>query len=429
MEALCLFIVLITIVGIIGSILYFPQIKIKNLKVNSYWVIALIAAIILVLTKCVSIDKILDSFTANTAVNPIKILILFISMTILSVFLDEIGFFNYIAIKSAKIFNSNQYKLFFGFYFLISFLTVFTSNDIIILTFTPFICYYCKNTKINPVPYLISEFVAANTWSMTLIIGNPTNIYLAGVFNIDFINYFLVMFFPTLCAGLTSLIILFLLFKKHLSKEMEFFEDNADCPNKKMLILGLLHLSTATILLAISSYINMEMWIISLSLALSLIISVTCYLLISKNTFNSLKNTIKRAPWNLIPFVASMFIVVLSLKEQGITDKLTAIITKFNPTYGYGIFGAFIANLINNIPMSVLFSNLNITNLSSIYSSIIASNIAAFITPIGALAGIMWMSLLKTYNIDFSFKKFMKYGLIVGIPTLLSALTCLFFTL
>jgi arsenical pump membrane protein len=79
--------------------------------------------------------------------------------------------------------------------------------------------------------------------------------------------------------------------------------------------------------------------------------------------------------------------------------------------------------------MSVLFSNLNITNLSSIYSSIIASNIAAFITPIGALAGIMWMSLLKTYNIDFSFKKFMKYGLIVGIPALLSALTCLFFTL
>ena len=220
MEALCLFIVLITIVGIIGSILYFPQIKIKNLKVNSYWVIALIAAIILVLTKCVSINKILDSFTANTAVNPIKILILFISMTILSVFLDEIGFFNYIAIKSAKIFNSNQYKLFFGFYFLISFLTVFTSNDIIILTFTPFICYFCKNTKINPIPYLIGEFFAANTLSMTLLIGYPTNIYIASNVGITFIEYFNKMFLIGLATAILLCLLLLLVFRKSLSEEL-----------------------------------------------------------------------------------------------------------------------------------------------------------------------------------------------------------------
>lgn len=59
---------------------------------------------------------------------------------------------------------------------MVAILTIFTSNDIVILTFTPFICYFSKNAKINPIPYLVAEF-AATTYSMMLIIGNPTNIY------------------------------------------------------------------------------------------------------------------------------------------------------------------------------------------------------------------------------------------------------------
>ena len=73
---------------------------------------------------------------------------------------------------------------------MVAILTIFTSNDIVILTFTPFICYFSKNAKINPIPYLVAEFAAANTYSMMLIIGNPTNIYLATSASIDFISYF-----------------------------------------------------------------------------------------------------------------------------------------------------------------------------------------------------------------------------------------------
>ncbi len=167
---LCLSIVLITILLIISSIIFFPVIKIKGLRMGSYWVIALLSALVLLCLKQVSWDTMLQSFLSNSSVNPIKILVLFISMTILSIFLDEIGFFHFIASKATKLFKNNQLKLFFGFYALISILTLFTSNDIIILTFTPFICYYAKNTKINPIPYLVLEFIAANTWSMTLII-------------------------------------------------------------------------------------------------------------------------------------------------------------------------------------------------------------------------------------------------------------------
>lgn len=424
---LCLSIVILTIILIILSILFFPTIEIKHHKISTYWIIPIFSSLLLLILRCISWETIYNSFTSNSAVNPLKILVLFISMTILSIFLDEIGFFNYIAIKSTKILKHSQYKLFFGFYFLISILTVFTSNDIIILTFTPFICYYAKSTKINPIPYLISEFVAANTWSMALIIGNPTNIYLASAFNIDFLEYLKNMILPTCGAAFISLLILFLIFRKSLNSEMEAFEKEFPKPNKFLLIVGLIHLFTTTILLAIASYINLEMWIISLSFASSLILIVLIYLLIKKQRLTVLKTTLLRAPYNLIPFVLSMFVLVLALTEQGITGNIRDFLNSLDATYSYGISGAITANLINNIPMSVLYSNLlDGTSIKAIYASIISSNIAAFITPLGALAGIMWMNLLKTFGVKFSFKQFTLYGCLIGIPTLIFSLTILF---
>ncbi len=422
-----LFIIVPTIILIILSILFFPTLKLGNIKLGSYWVIALISAALLILFKFVSFENVISSFTANTAVNPLKILILFISMTILSIFLDEVGFFQFIAIKSTKFFKNSQVKLFFGFYVLISFLTVFTSNDIIILTFTPFICYYTKNTKINPIPYLVSEFIAANTWSMVLIIGNPTNIYLAQAFNIDFLTYFLNMILPTLVGALISLGLLYLSFNKMLKNPIQAFEAQAQTPKKFLVIVGLVHLILTTILLAISSYINLEMWYITLAFSLSLLIWATIYNAVKKYNTAYLKRTILRAPWSLIPFVLSMFIIVLSLNEQGITETIGNFLNKLEPTFAYGISGALAANLINNIPMSVLYSNLLINaSTNSVYASIAASNIAAFITPIGALAGIMWMSLLKSYDVKFGFIDFMKYGCFIGIPTLLGTLGIIF---
>lgn len=424
---LCLSIVIMTIGLIIASILFFPSLRIKNHKISCYWIISLISAGILLAFRQVSFENLWNSFTANTSVNPLKILVLFISMTILSIFLDEIGFFKFIAIKTARKLKGSQVKFFFGFYALISLLTIFTSNDIIILTFTPFICYYAKNTKINPIPYLVLEFVAANTWSMTLIIGNPTNIYLASALHIDFLTYMKRMLFPTIVAGLISLLLLFFLFKKHLKQPMNEFNEEVKTPNPFLLCIGLFHLFITTILLAISSYIHLEMWIITISFAGSLLLITTLYLIIKKERLTTIKFTLLRAPWSLVPFVLSMFILVLSLNEQGITKKLENILSSLPPIYAYGVSGAITANLINNIPMSVLFSTL-LTEAPSvaIYATIIASNIAAFITPIGALAGIMWMKLLKTYDIKFSFKDFTLYGCIIGIPTLLGALAILY---
>ena len=86
------------------------------------------------------------------------------------------------------------------------------ANENIILAVTPVISYLAKNAQINPLPYLFCEFVAANTWSTALIVGNPTNIYLATSRGIGFVDYFEVMALPTLLAGVVAFVLLYLIF-------------------------------------------------------------------------------------------------------------------------------------------------------------------------------------------------------------------------
>ena len=204
----------------IFCIIFKPEFSVGKIKVDSYWVIALAGALVTILTGRISVAELFDALTADSSINPIKILVLFISMTLLSIFLDEVGFFSYLAGETLKKANKSQYRLFIYFYLIISLLTVFTSNDIIILTFTPFICYFSKEAKISPMPYLVAEFVAANSWSMVLIIGNPTNIYLATSYGVDFVTYLRVMVLPTLAAGTAAFIVLWLIFRKKLSSPL-----------------------------------------------------------------------------------------------------------------------------------------------------------------------------------------------------------------
>jgi arsenical pump membrane protein len=416
-----LIIAVATVILIIVASLFFPTIKVKKLCIQSYWVVASIGALLLLIFKEITINELINNFS-NSKIGPIQILILFISMTILSIFLDEVNFFKYLATVVTNRAKNSQLYIFLSLYILTSVLTIFTSNDIIILTFTPFICYFAKNTKINPIPYLVAEFIAANTWSMMLIIGNPTNIYIASSFEIDFANYFLKMVIPTIVTGLSTLFLMLLIFWKKLQEPIQIQEECAHIKNKTLLAIGLFNLLSCTILLAISSYINLSMWKVSLAFCLILVVSSILYAIIKRDKPIILLNTLKRAPWNLIPFLLSMFTIVFAVTKCGVTGILADLFSSTNSNFTYGITSFIACNLLNNIPMSVLFTeilSLSSANMNNIYTVIAASNIGAYLTPIGALAGIMWLGLLKKQNVKYSFLNFIQYGSILAIPAIL----------
>lgn len=424
---LLLGIAIVTVLALVFSILFFPSVKIKGVSLGTYWMVAFVGCVILVCTGCIDFVSIGEGLTNDSAINPIKILILFLSMTLQSVFLDELGLFRYLASAVLRKAGKRQDILFLALYGVVSVLTVFTSNDIIILTFTPFICYFCKNAKINPIPFLFTEFVAANTWSMALIIGNPTNVYLATSGDITFLAYTEVMLIPTIMAGLVSLIMLYLVFHKSLSAPILPGSDEYKVEDKPLLIIGIIHLSACTIMLVISSYVGLEMWLITMLFALSLLAISTVYLLIRKKKPVIIVSCLKRLPWELIPFVISMFIFVLAFDKAALTSSIGHLLDGGEVIINYGVFSFLTANLVNNIPMSVLFSSVvkslpEVNFLKGLFASIVGSNIGAFFTPIGALAGIMWTGILKKHGVGFRFTTYIKYGMMISVPTLMAAL-------
>ena len=105
----------ITCLTMILGVLFVPKIKLGKVSISSYWVITLTGALLLVAFSLVDINQVLDALLANTAINPLKILVLFISMTLLSIFLDELGFFRYLASVTLKKAKNGQMKLFLYF--------------------------------------------------------------------------------------------------------------------------------------------------------------------------------------------------------------------------------------------------------------------------------------------------------------------------
>jgi arsenical pump membrane protein len=163
------------------------------------------------------------------------------------------------------------------------------------------------------------------------------------------------------------------------------------------------------------------MWLICLVSAGSLTLIDTVYDLIFYKTAMPVVGTLKKEPYELIPFVLSMFIIVLCLKEQGVTNALSKLLLSEtgNDGISFGFLSALSANLLNNIPMSVLFEGIiGGSSISAVYGAIIGSNIGAYLTPVGALAGIMWNKILSEYGVKLSFAKFILYGFTVAIFTL-----------
>lgn len=429
--ALTITISALTCIAMICAVLFFPKIKIGKLSFGSYWVVTLIGAGLLLLTGSVDLSTVGGALFANTAINPLKILVLFISMTVLSIFLDELGFFRYLASATLKKAGTSQLKLFLLLYVTVSVLTVFTSNDIIILSFTPFICYFAKNAKISPMPYLAAEFVAANTWSMALIIGNPTNIYLVTAAGGNFVSHLKVMLLPTLASGAVACALLFLIFKNKLGEPISAEPEAVELTDKVQLTVGIVHLAVCTVVLAIGSYIGIEMWLVSLISALSLFLCTTVISAVRKKKPSALISCLKRAPWELIPFIISMFVMVEALRANGVTDAIFSLLGDRAQIWTYGVTSFLAANLVNNIPMSVLYSSILASggSVAAVYATVVGSNLGACLTPIGALAGIMWSSILKEHGLKFGYLDFLKIGVSVAIPALAAALLTLGFVI
>ena len=128
----------------------------RKIKIDTYFLGVLIGPLLIIIFGVLNYSQILRGLEGSGGLNPFGILVLFLSMVFMSIFLDITGFFEYCARLALRYAGSDGKRLYFALYMTVSVLTIFTSNDVIILTFTPFIYYFSKNagvistTKVRP---------------------------------------------------------------------------------------------------------------------------------------------------------------------------------------------------------------------------------------------------------------------------------------
>jgi arsenical pump membrane protein len=134
-----------------------------------------------------------------------------------------------------------------------------------------------------------------------------------------------------------------------------------------------------------------------------------------------------------VPFVLAMFVTVEALRLSGVTTAVGEFFQRIGSggsvanVFTYGISSALAANALNNIPMTVAFASVmraleGTGLLAAALATTIGSNLGALFTPVGALAGIMWMSILRDKEQHVTFAEFVKFGLLIAPAGLCAAL-------
>ena len=422
----------LTILAMTLSFFLFPTINIKGKRIDTYWLITTIGAILILLFNISTAGDILNLFIQNNSTNPFKIIVLFLSLTFISKFLDAVGLFNFLASRASRIGKGNQFIIFTAFYFLISLLTIATNNDIIIIV-TPIMIYFAKASKIKPMPYLIMVCFVLNTLSTTFLTTNVSNLYLGSFFGITYFDYLAKLTPVSLILMLILYILLILVFYKDLKVKIEVEVEKEPIKNKFLLCLGLTSLILTTIFLIISNLINVEMYLITLIFALVDLIIGGIYCFIKKEDKIYIFKPVKTLPYEFIPFLISMFIIISSLNQTDLLLQIGNLLNSIESieaeVFAYGLTSAISANLVNNVPMSLLYANIlnanTLTTVDNVYAAILASNLCALITPCGALSSLMFMRICKENEVKIFYLDYMKFAplgiilLVIGIELIL----------
>jgi arsenical pump membrane protein len=382
----------------------------------------LIGVILLLATFSIGPSTIAGGIFGSDSVKPYSILIMIVSLSYICVSLDYTGFLEYVSLRVAGASKNSGRRLFVYFFLLTAFLTLFTDNDIVILTMTLIIFYFSKNAKIDPIPFLFAQFFAVNIMGMALYIGNPTNIVVADSYPLSFAEFAKWMFLPALLASATCLALLWLVFRRRIPENFEIpaVDPRSALRNRNGAIFGSVALVLTIVFMSVpTSLTGVPIWVIPLFFAFVMLLHDIV-------SYRSRALTIaSRVPWKIVPFLIGLFVIIESLASSGWTGLFASQLSVISGNLIATVFGicflsSLMAGLMNNHPMTIFSvralqdsSFTGTAKLGATTALIAGSNFGANFTLIGALAGIMWAKMLSDKGCSISFSQFSKYGFLI----------------
>ena len=136
----------------------------------------------------------------------------FIAIIIISLLLDEAGFFRYIALHVARLAKGSGKRLFAFIVLLGAVVSALFANDGVALILTPIVIAILTTLRFSPattLAFIMTAGFIADTASIPLVVSNLVNIVSADFFKIPFTDYAKVMIPVNVVAVVTSLLVLY----------------------------------------------------------------------------------------------------------------------------------------------------------------------------------------------------------------------------
>lgn len=362
----------------------------------------------------------------------------FIAVIIISLLLDESGFFEWCALHLAR-WGSGRGRLLFTYIVLLgACVAALFANDGAALILTPIVIAMLLAlgfSKGATLAFVMAAGFIADTASLPLIVSNLVNIVSADFFKLGFNAYAAVMVPVDIAAIITTLIVLHLFFRKDIPASYEV--SRLKLPAEAIKDPATFKAGWLVLLLLLVGFFLLEPLGIPVS-AIAALGALILFIVAKRGQAINTGKVLRGAPWQIVIFSLGMYLVVYGLKNAGLTQHLTDLLNLiashglWAATLGTGLVTALLSSVMNNMP-TVLISALSIDASSAqgvikeamIYANVIGCDLGPKITPIGSLATLLWLHVLDQKNINISWGYYFRVGVVMTLPVLLVTLSAL----
>ncbi|OZS65393.1 arsenical efflux pump membrane protein ArsB [Proteus mirabilis] len=362
----------------------------------------------------------------------------FVAVIIISLLLDESGFFEWAALHVAK-WGGGKGRLLFSYIVLLgAMVAALFANDGAALILTPIVIAMLLALGFNKgttLAFVMAAGFIADTASLPLIVSNLVNIVSADFFNIGFTEYASIMVPVDIAGIVATLVMLHWFFRKDIPNQYDVKKLSE--PALAIKDMTTFKASWLVLLLLLIGFFILEPLGIPVS-AIAAIGALILWVIAAKGRTINTKKVLRGAPWQIVIFSLGMYLVVYGLRNAGLTDYLSEILNYLTDkglwiaTIGTGFITAFLSSIMNNMP-TVLIGALSIEGSEAtgviqqamIYANVIGADLGPKITPIGSLATLLWLHVLSQKNMTITWGYYFKTGIIMTIPVLIVTLVAL----